>query len=194
MAEKTGKLKPGVYTAEVSRKFVARPSGPDIPDHLKQLSAFLLEFNDESERGAALLAASMLDEQLKAILEAFLIEGKHQDKLLKDFNPPLGTLSSRLEACAAMGLVSEQEYAEIDVIRRVRNEFGHGLGVTFDTKKVSALCAKLTMSVGNVAKAGEPPVGPKPRFVTAAVSVIVLLTNRAHYVAKKRLESQSWPT
>lgn len=186
--------KPPVMS-EVRRIFSANPH-QIVPPHLQDLVKFLGEFNAESQRGAALLAASMLDTQLKAMLEAFLLKGVHAGKLVgraaNSFNAPLGTLSARMEACAAMGLLSPSEYAEINLVRQVRNQFGHGLGVTFETDKVKRLCDKLTMSVGNIAKAGVPPADARARFVTAAVSIIVLLTNRAHYVSKHRLAYREW--
>ena len=184
-------LKPGVYKAEISRQYVARPHG-DIPPNLKQLVLFLNEFNSESQRGAALLAASMLDEQLKSMLEAFLIEGEQSTRLVSGYNAPLGTFASRLGACMAMGLVTASEFEEIDLIRQIRNQFGHNLGVSFNSPKVRALCDKLTMSVGNIAKVGTPPTDAHGRFITAAVSLVVEFTNRAHEVGKKRLVVGEW--
>ena len=43
---------------------------------------FLSEFAKESDRGAALVAAAMLDERLENILAAFMVASKTSDELL----------------------------------------------------------------------------------------------------------------
>lgn len=50
----------------------------DTEPEIQQLSHFLVEFNKESDRGAALVAASMLDERLQEILSNFLVESPTQ--------------------------------------------------------------------------------------------------------------------
>jgi len=47
-----------------------------IEPEIKELGRFLKEFNRESDRGAALIAASLLDQRLKEILEGFLLKIK----------------------------------------------------------------------------------------------------------------------
>lgn len=167
----------------------------ETPDHLKELKAFLGEFHKESERGAALLAGSMIDARLTEVLRAYLIEGKATDKLLDGFNAPLGTFSARAAACVSMGLISEREFKEIETIRSVRNEFGHKLGITFESQRVSALCDKLTMSIDGMVPPGKvsKPSEPRNRFITAAVSVIIHLVNRPHYVGLRKLKPEEWP-
>lgn len=106
--------------------------------------AFLDEFNKETARGAALTAAAMLDDILEKVLKAFLIEGKSAEAILEGFNAPLGTLSARGAAAHAMGLISEREYAELEIIRKIRNEFAHSVHVSFETDKVVSLCKRMT--------------------------------------------------
>jgi DNA-binding MltR family transcriptional regulator len=45
--------------------------------------------------------------------------------LLFGFNAPLGTFSARTKAAYVMGLIERKEYEEINIIRKIRNEFGH---------------------------------------------------------------------
>ena len=163
-------------------------------DHLKELKSFLSEFHKESERGAALLAGSMIDDRLAEVLRAFLVGGKASKALLEGFNAPLGTFAARTAACASMGLISEREFKEIETIRSIRNEFGHKLAVTFESQKVAALCANLTMSIDGMVPPGKipSPTAPRNKFITAAVSVIIHLVNRPHYVGLKRLKVEQW--
>lgn len=45
----------------------------DTPSEILQLGAFLNNFNQESDRGAALSAAAVLEDRLEEIIKAFLI-------------------------------------------------------------------------------------------------------------------------
>jgi DNA-binding MltR family transcriptional regulator len=114
------------------------------PPEILGLADFTREFNQESDRGAALVAASLLDERLKAILQAFLLQSKVSSELLGGFNAPLGTFSSRASAAYALGLIQRNEFDEINLIRKIRNEFGHKWkGVTFNAAPIADLCRSL---------------------------------------------------
>lgn len=97
-----------------------------ITPEVEKLGLFLKEFNQESDRGAALLAASMLDESLQEIIESCLISNSSAKQLISGFNAPLGTFSARIKAAHALGLIMDHEFNEINLIRKIRNEFGHG--------------------------------------------------------------------
>lgn len=157
--------------------------------HLNGFMEFLAEFNKETERGAALAAAAMLDAQLGRILESFLIPNKGSKALLDGFNAPFGTFSSRIAASFALGLLSEIEYRECELIRKVRNEFAHQVKVSFETQKISGMCAQLHFSAKSYA---DVYVATRAQFTTAAVALILNLTNRPHYVAQKQLQPTNW--
>ena len=60
-------------------------------DTNQELGEFLQIFNKESERGITLLAASILDDWLKNMLDSFFAEVGARNELLEGFNAPLGT-------------------------------------------------------------------------------------------------------
>jgi len=157
--------------------------------HLRDFSDFLQEFNQETERGAALAAAAFLDDILERILAAFLIPNDSGFDLTSGFNAPLGTLSARVAACHAMGLISEAEFRECQLIRKIRNEFAHKVKMSFEVDRVKSLCASLSMSAKPY---GDVTVGARGQFTTAAVSLILNLTNRPHYVAQRSLKYGNW--
>src|SRR5689334_14500810 len=147
----------------------------ELPQHLKAFTEFLEEFNGETERGAALTAAAFLDDLLQKVIEAFLIKNKSGKSLCDGFNAPLGTRSSRIAACHAMGLISDQEYQECELIRKIRNEFAHKMKMSFSVEPVRGLCGSMNYSVP-----GEK--SPRGQFTSSAVVMLMRLTNRAHYV------------
>ncbi|MDZ7661394.1 MltR family transcriptional regulator [Thiohalophilus sp.] len=111
---------------------------------IKELSEFLAEFNGESDRGAVLTAGAYLDERLGEMLKAFFAEVKETDDLLFGFNAPIGTYSARIKAAYSLGLIQDNEFSELNIIRKIRNEFGHSWkGVSFKTQKIIDLCNNL---------------------------------------------------
>jgi membrane protein DedA with SNARE-associated domain len=62
----------------------------------------------ETDRGAALIVAAVLEEQLTLILYSFLRDSKSAKILLDGFNAPIGQFSSKIHLCHALGLKVEQ--------------------------------------------------------------------------------------
>lgn len=158
--------------------------------HLADFKAFLDDFNRETERGAALAAAAMIDSLLERILLAFLIENAGLKSLVEGVNAPLGTLAAKIGLAAAVGAISEQERSECNLIRKIRNEFAHQVRVSFEQPDIVKLCARLTYSVKPY---GGVVVGTRGQFTSAAVGLILNLTNRPHYARQRRLSAQEWP-
>jgi hypothetical protein len=163
----------------------------DSDPELAQLGNFLSTFNTESDRGAALVAASMLDDRLQEIITAFLVECSASKDLISGFNAPLGTFSSRASAAMALGLIQENEFKEITLIRKIRNEFGHGWEpLTFESEMVAVHARKL------------PWLGPAEYEATSNnrgrfnFAVAILLTDlmwRVKLVSSERRKAKVWP-
>jgi mannitol operon repressor len=157
--------------------------------HLTGFIDFLQDFNKETERGAALAAAAMIDDQLGRVIEAFIVPNKGAQALLSGFNAPLGSFSARIAAAFALGLISEAEYRECELIRKVRNEFAHQIKVSFKTEKVAGLCGQLQLSAKSY---DNVHIDTRGQFTTAAVALILSLTNRPYYVGHMRLQVIDW--
>ena len=97
----------------------------DTHPEILQLGAFLNNFNQESDRGAALSAAAVLEDRLEEIIKAFLIDGKSSLKLLDGFNAPIVNFSSKILLAHALGLLQDDEFQQIELLRRIRNQFAH---------------------------------------------------------------------
>jgi mannitol operon repressor len=155
-----------------------------------ELSELLKGFNKESDRGRALVAASLLDQRLKGILEAFLLKDKVSSQLVDGFNAPLGTFSARTAASYALGLIQKNEFDEINLIRKIRNEFGHQWkAITFRSARVADLCNKLPWL-------GPVDIGrdePKVRFTFAVVVLLTDLMWREKLVLKEQRVGRKWP-
>jgi DNA-binding MltR family transcriptional regulator len=104
---------------------------------------------------------------------------------MKGVNAPLSTFSARIAACHAMGLISDEEFKNCDLIRKIRNQFAHKIKMSFKNDRVRSFCSSLALGEKSDTRA---------QFTTAAVTLILKLNNRAQYVSQKPLNYQEWPS
>lgn len=162
----------------------------EIPkDRLSEFQEFFEDLNKETDRGAALSTTAFIDSLLEQILAAFLVSNKSAHELISAFNSPLGTLSARIQACHAMGLISDLEFKECNILRKIRNEFAHNVKMSFDDTRVKGLCSGLSQLGGW--PDGQPVVA-RLKFHLSAVAIIMNLTNRSHYVGQQPLKYGNW--
>ena len=83
----------------------------------------------ESDRGAALVGATMIDDALGRLLHAYFDpSGRGIESVIKPlFDPmgPLGTFSGKARLAIAFRLIRREQYDDIQLIRKIRNEFAH---------------------------------------------------------------------
>lgn len=74
----------------------------------EQVKATFAEFQDDSDRAAAILSVALLDAQLEEILTAF---GTAENSLAGVLKPdqPIGSLGARHRLCLGLGLISADE-------------------------------------------------------------------------------------
>ncbi|TGT91726.1 MULTISPECIES: transcriptional regulator [unclassified Mesorhizobium] len=157
--------------------------------HLKEFLPLLDTHNAESPRGAVMVACSYLDEQLRGIIDAYLVEDSDKAVLLDGFNAPLGTFSARIKAAHCLSLISDVERDDFDTLRKIRNEFAHSHRVSFEDRRVVDLCNNLQHSAKPY---GKVEVNSFGLFSSAAVGLALGLINRAHYAAVERLKKREW--
>jgi len=104
------------------------------------INSFLTEFQEESDRAAAVLGPAMLDELLKDLLNATFVSHDVGKKLTGNMMP-IGTLSARITLAQAIGLISELEARDLHRMRNIRKKFAHQLhGLSFDTQSIRDSC------------------------------------------------------
>ena len=89
---------------------------------LNRLSQTLREHD---ERGLVLCLAAFAEEALGRLLTAFLLPVTTTKDLLIGFNAPLGTFSARIKACYSLGLINQEQFRDLEYLRKIRNEFAH---------------------------------------------------------------------
>ncbi|MGO8003092.1 hypothetical protein ACC725_23335 [Rhizobium ruizarguesonis] len=111
---------------------------------LRSEYAILSQISTESPRGMVLVAAAELDRLLLDLMRAFLRPGPGQTALLSDGNAPLATFSGKIAAAHAFNLISDQEFKELGIIRRIRNDFAHEANASFQSQTVKSRVRELS--------------------------------------------------
>lgn len=162
-----------------------------------RLRMFLDTTRNETDRGRALVTASLVEEMLEEILRGFLLENSATKRLFEAPNAPLSTFSAKAASSRALGLISDKEFRDIDLIRRIRNAFAHSVMCSFDDDHIKKWAASLKVGMSfldalekdDKARADDP----KQRFGMASAALVTSLYNRAHYVKMDRLKDREWP-
>ena len=87
---------------------------------------FTVELEQQTPRGAAIVAAAVLEDLLALVIQRRLIElSSKRTEALFGKMAPLSTFSAKIEMGFALGLYGEDGRAYLDLIRDVRNKFAH---------------------------------------------------------------------
>lgn len=84
----------------------------------------------ESDKGCVIIIGSILEEHLGQLHEAFIAKSIHPSKVnifgeLCDPFAPLSTFAGKLKLAYAYGLIDVDDYKDLDLIRKLRNEAAH---------------------------------------------------------------------
>jgi hypothetical protein len=101
------------------------------------LQAIHDEFYKESDRAAGIVAAAMLDDALRVLIEKLLVPTLKDSSLTSNSRGPLSTFSARIDAAQQLGLISAFLARDLHLIRKIRNRFAHeSSGLGFDDQKI----------------------------------------------------------
>lgn len=82
----------------------------------------------ESDKGCVLIIASILEETLRQLHEAHIAVITYPSKknVFKDLsNAQLSTFAGMIQIANAYGLISDEDYKDLQLIRKLRNEAAH---------------------------------------------------------------------
>jgi len=137
---------------------------------------FLKEFQNESDRGAAIVGAAFLEDCLRTLLRNFLIADKGNVEQLLGSEKKRGFLSglnANATTAYCLGLISADEYYDLQLISSIRNRFAHHLhGLSFKDKLISEKCNNLKWPT--ILDPEKQFNGPRNRF-NMAISVLITI-------------------
>jgi hypothetical protein len=162
---------------------------PLLVDQAEWIS-FFDELGRESERATAILAAAWIDKLLERKL-AQLFSGGNAKARAKLFaaSGPFASFSAKINAAFCVGWLDADVHNDLDVIRRIRNEFAHQIqGLSMESPKIRSLteslrvphrefydwgklrCAATDEGTGVVFYTGRPPEDASEPLVIPAAS------------------------
>ena len=83
----------------------------------------LLEKQDD--RGLVLSIAAFAEDALGNLLKAFMLPVAASAQLVDGFGAPLGNFSSRIKAAYSLGLITKNQFSDLEQLRKIRNLFAH---------------------------------------------------------------------
>jgi len=118
------------------------PENLDREDFVEFMKRAARQTNNlNAERSYAIIAGVSLEEALGKLLINFLVDQKQSRDLL---DGALGSFVARINYAYCLGLISPDEFADLHLMRKIRNHFAHGQeGCSFDDEEVKNLCDNL---------------------------------------------------
>jgi DNA-binding MltR family transcriptional regulator len=155
-----------------------------IKDDKSQFSSFSSnseqwnEVLNSSERNAVLIAGAAFDVLLERILQKYLRDDSKSTQLI---NGALGRFATRINTCFCLGLISEDELHDLNVIKEVRNSFAHNIfDCDFSNPEVSKIVS--SMKLGEKANAQPNVAGTRVYFNICILTLESLLNTRLQSV------------
>lgn len=125
----------------------------DNPEHRKSYELFQ-QIADESPRGMVLVIAAELDRMLLLSIKELLKDGAGLTALNQDNQGPISTFSARINLAHALGIIDDAEHRDLNLIRKIRNDFAHDVSASLYDQSINSRAAELSMAM-IAADAGE---------------------------------------
>lgn len=147
--------------------------------------------SETSDRATALIAAAFVELRLRFAIERRLVDEPKRTELLFNEYGPLFMLHARIYAAYALGIFGEKAFADLKIVRDIRNAFAHNIEpISFTHPDIAKLCASFylptrikPMIYGDVSP--WPPTDPKMLYIAAtALLCSGLFTEAVKYERK----------
>ena len=104
------------------------------------------DFKNESDRGAALLVGSLVENYLAKLLKSHMVNDPEVDKLFDGFGP-VADFGKRIECAYAFKIIPAEQRQALNFIKKLRNHFAHNpFDSSFDKPPVSDWCRSISVS------------------------------------------------
>lgn len=142
---------------------------------------------DLDDRGLVLSLAAFSEEALGELLKAFMMPSEATVQLVEGFNAPLGTFSSRIKAAYAIGLITKEQFLDLERLRKIRNEFAHSWkSIDISKPKVAALIDGMSFDRLD----DHFPETPSEKIRSSMSCLLVELRSSTHQIQKKSMQAK----
>lgn len=105
--------------------------------NIKEFINFRTSLNNESDRGAVLMAAAFIEDKLTCLFKAYLIDNEPVSKDFLQNNGALATFSSKIDLAYLLGLIPKNVRQDLHILRKIRNDFAHNASnISFETPNI----------------------------------------------------------
>lgn len=109
------------------------------------LNRFMKLVHCQDDHAMVLSLATFIEDTLGRLLLAYFRNCKATRELVQGFNAPLGSLGTRIKAVYAFGMVTEDQFRDMESLRKVRNRFAHNWeGVSLNDNDIKAMVGQLS--------------------------------------------------
>jgi hypothetical protein len=147
----------------------------------RDFSQYMKDFTQESDRGCAVLMMCVLEEALIDAIRSKLPVCSSEE--LRNFAPP-GRLSATIVNAYLLGILSDKERSDIQILSKVRNKFAHAAlnNLSFNHHDIKFMCEKLHLSDFFSEFKSEIP---RHRFLISSFLMYFMLKDQAHDKSKR---------
>jgi len=150
-----------------------------------EIKSLIAEMFDQSDRATAIVAATIIDELLGRCLLGFMREDKQAKELLLNVYKPLSSLKAKTDLAYMLGLLTDDERSDIEIIRKIRNDFAHKFdNRLFTTPDVKALCGKMLGFKNSNPPKEMPPISGIDLYRFCATKLTYRLNKIANDVSR----------
>lgn len=96
-----------------------------MPTSSERIEKVLNLLSKESDRGLVLVGAAFVDTLLEELLTKYFVDDSENSKALLDNMGALSTFSSRIRLAYALGLISKDDFIDLNLLRKIRNDCAH---------------------------------------------------------------------
>lgn len=168
---------------------------PDDP-FFDRMNRFMRAVKDESDRGEVLVSAAVIEEMLEVIIKTFLLDTAATKELFREGYGPVSSFAAKCDLARCLGLIREDEARDIKFVRKIRNHYAHHIECSFDDSQIANWAREMKVGLETLDgyEKGHPARvdAPRARFSMACFGIVGRLYNRAHYVAKVKLQETDW--
>jgi DNA-binding MltR family transcriptional regulator len=161
---------------------MARKNTQTLPNLTEDVARLVDDLARETDRGCALLAAAFLDDVLDVLLRAAFVDAPEAVNKVMGTGRPLESFGSRTHLACCIGLLGNDIYEDLNLLREIRNDFAHRQPTSFAAREIAAKCQRLRCVSTLMADDGEP----RDRFVAS----VVLIANHLLLQAERTRHAQ----
>ena len=153
---------------------------------------------DESDRAKVIIVAAHLDQLLDEMLRLALVPcSSSNDPLFDGPNAPLANFSNRIDLSYRLGLISEFAAKSLHLIRKIRNNFAHGItGCSFDDQSIKSRIEELyrlhRIDDKHTELKDSFPDSIKGRFIMSVIMLIGVIQETSHLVKPRQQKQPEW--